>query len=263
MDFHCPGCSSDDLWGDGWGGWGEKIVRCESCGGRWLRDSGEPVAGEPTIDTSARAVEIRTVEERVVEAAPDRPPLEVVRPRPGAEVVRDVRLLRHACLRLLLPELARDRMAVGVRAYDFARDLGHYSPGRLIAGAHRYIHSEYRSGPHRRGWSFQFRSWYWHTSTRSDLYRSGSEAAILGLWQQERLVHELVELGDDDLWVPIRLIGVRDHATSEQALPPAPQGYWDGRPKLPPGRPPSVPLSQSGGYHPGSVPAKEQWPGHS
>ena len=246
MDFRCPGCGFDDLWGDGWGGCGEKVVRCEKCGGRWLRDGGQPVSEEPTTDTSTQTVE----------ETPDQPPLKVVQPRPRDEIVRDVLLLRNAALRLLVKEVAHDSMTVSARDYEFALDLGHYSPGRLIAAAHRCIHSEYRTS-----WSFELQNWYWHASPRSDLYRSRSETAILGRWQQDRLAHALTEFSDDDLWVPLRRIGVREHATPEQALLQAPSGYSDGMPPLPPGRPPSVPLSQSGGYYPGSVPAEEHWPG--
>ena len=260
MDLHCPDCGSDDLWGDGWGALGEKIVRCEDCRGRWFRDTGDPVHQEPTIETSAP--------EREVEDAPEGSPIDhhgrpiqVVQPRPRVEIIRDVRLLQDACLRLLVPELARGRMVVGARADAVALDLGQYSPGRLIAAAHRCVRTEYRSDPHLKSWRFDLRNWHGHASPRSDLYRSPSETVVFRLWQQERLVHGLAELNDYDLWVRLRFIGVRDHAPSEQALPQAPRGYWDGTPLLPPGRPPSVPLSQSGGYHPGSVPAEEHWPG--
>ena len=260
MDFHCPNCGSDELWGDGWGDLGEKIVRCADCEGRWLRDTGVRVYQAPAIDTSTP--------EREGDDAPDGSrvdqhgrPIEVVQPRPRTETIRDVWLLQDACLRLLVPELAKGRMAVGARADAIALDLGHHSAGRLIAAAHRCVRAGYRSDPHLKNWRLDLRNWYGHASPRSDLYRSPSETAVFRLWQQERLAYSLTELCDDDLWVPLRFIGVQEHASSEQALPQAPRGYWDGLLLLPPGRPSSVPLSQSGGYHPGSVPAEEHWPG--
>ena len=254
MDLHCPDCGSDDLWGDGWGALGEKIVRCEHCGRRSFRDSGDPVHEQPTVETSPTP-------ERKVDGDADEPAVEIIQPRPRMDVIRDIELLRNACLDLLAPELPRPGMAGGPTAEATALDLGHCSSGRLIAAAHRCVRTEYRDDPDLKCWRLDLRNWYWHASTRSDLYRSPREADIFKLWQQERRTSRLAEFSDDDLWVPLRFVGVREDATSEPALPRAPRGYWDGMPRLPPGRPPSVPLSQSGGYHPGSVPAEEQWPG--